>query len=106
MTQRLKAESIFIKDKDKSGARGSIPSAVRDFLGAKIGDKLIFEEGSDASIQRAIFRNKSARYVVVSLEPAATEQPASSPPAAQTTAMHEPQVPFSEVVRKKLEENK
>lgn len=60
----IKAEAQFVDDRG-GGTRARVPAVVRDRLGARLGDKIIFEEGCDAAVQRAALRGA---YFVIRLE--------------------------------------
>jgi bifunctional DNA-binding transcriptional regulator/antitoxin component of YhaV-PrlF toxin-antitoxin module len=64
----ITAKSQFIADSG-GGFRARVPSVVRDKLGARVGDKLVFEEGTTITAERAALRGT---YFIVRLEPECT----------------------------------
>lgn len=65
---KLSAETIFRNDRGRVAAL--VPAAVRDHLGAKEGDALIFETGCLHNAERAALEG----YVIVKLKRAAPVQ--------------------------------
>lgn len=96
-TNRVKASTpVYQQD----GVRANVPALVRNHLGARVGDTLVFEEGCEASVQRAALRG---RYFVVRAERApeqAERQPEAMEMQADTPAVES----FAEAVRRKLNE--
>lgn len=77
--QRVRAEVTFKRGGTKSPCEARLPAAVRDHLGGKVGDKLVFDEGCERAVTEAALKG---RYFVVRLErptlavsPAPLEEP-------------------------------
>lgn len=77
MKNRIREEAPVRKDGDNLKGRASVPVAIGDALGARIGDRLVFEEGCETAVQRALLRG-GLKYFVVYLErapePAVSEE--------------------------------
>lgn len=114
MKERLRAEAQVHKDGHGETGRAKVPSVISQALGAKVGDRLIFDEGCEAAVQRALMRTGSRKYFVVYLE---TEPaPAISPETLAVLEEHErlatadsivqpPELePFTATVDRKLRE--
>jgi bifunctional DNA-binding transcriptional regulator/antitoxin component of YhaV-PrlF toxin-antitoxin module len=76
----ITAKAQFLLD-GSGGYRARVPASVRDKLGARPGDILIFEEGTTQTAERAALRGV---YFVVRMEPGVSL--AAEPPAAPVTA--------------------
>lgn len=91
--RRLKATAT-LRARKGGGSRARVPAAVRDALGAKPGDQVIFEEGSPQAVDLAALKG---RYFVVTLNRA--EEPAQAPIEAPVPALE----PLDQVVKKRIE---
>jgi hypothetical protein len=63
----IKAEAVLRRDHAPGTTRAAVPFVVREHLGAQVGDRLIFEEGSTWTAEIAA---QLGRYFVVRLEKA------------------------------------
>jgi bifunctional DNA-binding transcriptional regulator/antitoxin component of YhaV-PrlF toxin-antitoxin module len=101
--QRISAEAEFFSDGHAGGFRARVPASVRDKLGARPGDTIIFEEGCEAAVTRAALLGP---YFVVRLkrkEQAAETSTAADLTVAQSvTAFGKAFESLEESVRKKL----
>lgn len=91
----IKVKSTFVSDGPGNGYRARVPVEVRERLGARVGDELVFEEGCEQAVMRAALLGP---YFVVRLERAAPAQ------VAVSTAASQPLESLAEAVRKKQEE--
>lgn len=89
---RVRAQARYRK-KSNGAVVAEVPTIVRDALGGRADDSLIFEEGCERTVTRASLLGP---YFVVRLEPAAVPLPA----AAEAQAA--PPESFSDAVRKKM----
>jgi hypothetical protein len=86
--QRLRVDSRVIADKKTPGAvRAQVPRAVVSLLAARLGDSLVFEEGSAFVAERAAAKGT---YFVVRLERA-------EPPAPLLVTSDAPADPAAEI---------
>lgn len=95
-TERVYAEAIVRKDKTEGSKRAGVPGEVNDRLGARVGDKLVFEEGCDGAVTRAALKG---RYFVVRLERA--HEPSAQAVQSVGVTDDAPLEPFAEAVRKR-----
>ena len=85
------------RDHERGVAR--VPPTVRDLLGARPGDTLVFQEGCDRSVMLAALRGK---YFVVSVERA--EEQSEGAVTAEALVEESLSESFIESVERKLEE--
>jgi bifunctional DNA-binding transcriptional regulator/antitoxin component of YhaV-PrlF toxin-antitoxin module len=94
MRKRVTVKTKFISDGRTNGgaSRARVPAEVRDSLGAKLGDTLLFEEGCEETHARAALRGK---YFIVRVAKVEAIKAEEAVPDAQLE-------PLSEAVRKKV----
>lgn len=95
--QRVYAEATFKREGANQAPLARVPNGVRARFAAQHGDKLIFEEGCEAAVQRAALRGP---YFVVRLERA--PQPVEAQAVAQTGPAAPATESLAEAVRRKL----
>lgn len=100
---RVKAETTFKKEGANLVPQARVPNLVREHLGARHGDRLLFVEGSIRAVEEAAMRGS---YFVVRLERAVVAAEAEEgaaeevPLSAGAVAVRES---LEEAVRKRLE---
>ena len=78
----IKAVSTFVADRTPGRINARVPVAVRQLLGARAGDGLVWEEGCEAAVTRAALKGP---YFVVRLEPGASApSPCPTPTPAES----------------------
>lgn len=99
MSQRTRAQARY-RARIDSRPRASVPTAIREALEAKSGDKLIFEQGCESAVFRAALKGT---YFVVTLERAKKVEPVIEE-VEVVNAPNEPMIleSFAETVRKRL----
>jgi hypothetical protein len=97
-TKRVRAEARVRRSESKgSSAYASVPAEVRDCLGAKVGDSLVFEQGSTWAAERAAAQGP---YFIVTVKRAPAEESAAREAVAAPTA---PLPSLAEDVRRRLD---
>lgn len=101
MTKRqgVRVKKVLKKGSGKTGTKVLLPARVRDGLGARFGDTVVYEEGSVWAAEAAAARGK---YFILSVE-RAPNPPAAPAAEAGQPARTPPGDSFEEAVRRKLE---
>ncbi|PYS47405.1 MAG: hypothetical protein DMF68_16100 [Acidobacteria bacterium] len=92
--KRVKVVVKYRRDGRYNSARARVPVEIRDFLRAECGDRLVFEEGSKESLERAAKHNRG--YFVVYLAPKVKKasERESVPETVEDHSIDESRMPF------------